>query len=117
MCSIHSGAGRMSATALQGPEVLPAMLKMTGPCMRLSLTSCDAITRLQRLFFLNEGQGLSHFLGQDLGFMRYPSFKVERTQPVFRDRSCLLAYERALQLAAAVDAALEVSLLSSTFTV
>ena len=48
--------------------------------------------------------------------MRYPFFKVERTQPVFRDRSCLLAYERALQLAAAVDAALEVSLLSSTFT-
>ena len=82
---------------------------MSGPCLRLRSQSCEAITRLQRLFFWNEGQGLSHSLVQDLGFMRYPTYKVERTQAVFPSRQALLDYEEALQLAAIVDDALEVS--------
>ena len=96
---------------LQGNEAFAAISKMTGPCIRLCSSSYEAIKRLQRLFFLNEGQGLSHFLVQDLGFLRYPSYKIERTQAVFETRDALLEYEGALRLAATVDEALEVSIL------
>ena len=64
--------------------------------------------RLQRLFFLNEGQGLSHFLTLDLGFLKYPAFKVDRTRRVFASRGKLLEYEKALTEAAVLDDALEV---------
>lgn len=66
------------------------------------------MARVQRLFFLNEGQGLSNFLTLDLGFLKYPSFKVKRTRQVFPSRAKLLEYENALVEAAALDDALEV---------
>ena len=64
--------------------------------------------RGQRLFFLNESQSLSNFLVMDLGILQYPEYQVHRTRSVFPDRAALLAYERALQQAAALDTELEV---------
>ena len=43
----------------------------------------------------------------DLGNARYPQYQVSRSRPVWRTREALLAYEAALEHAAALDAALE----------
>ncbi|KAK9829081.1 hypothetical protein WJX72_003785 [[Myrmecia] bisecta] len=91
----------------QAQQVLQELLHLTGPCVRLGRPLAACIRRIQRLFFLNEGQDLSHFLVTDLGIMRYPSFRVHRTRPVFADRAALLEYEAALEDAAALDTALE----------
>lgn len=94
---------------VQGDKVLQAILSMLGPCARLTKDACKTVQRVQRLFFLNEGQGLSNFLTLDLGFLKYPIFRVERTRRVFPTRAKLLEYENALVEAAALDDALEVS--------
>lgn len=44
----------------------------------------------------------------DLGTARYPQYQVIRRRPVWRTREALLAYEAALEHAAALDSALEV---------
>jgi hypothetical protein len=44
----------------------------------------------------------------DLGIMRYPTYTVRRSRPVWPDRRSLLAYEAALGQAEALDTALEV---------
>ena len=74
-------------------------------CMRKS--SSVVMARLQRLFFLNEGQTLSHFLAKDCGAVRYPAYKINRTCAVFLDRKQLLDYERALDEAEKMTLALE----------
>ncbi len=42
------------------------------------------------------------------GAVRYPSFTCSRPQPVFPSRAALLAYEEALEAAAALEVALQV---------
>lgn len=84
------------------------MCSMAGPCVRLAESAHQALLRAQRLFFLNESQTLSNFLVLDLGILQYPEYKVTRTQPVFKTRLEMLAYEAALEHAAALDDALEV---------
>lgn len=82
---------------------------VTGPCVKLQQPLCSLINRVQRLFFLNEAQNLSSFLIADLGVAKYPSYDVTRSRSVFTCRQDLLAYEQALQHAAELDNALEVS--------
>lgn len=52
--------------------------------------------------------GWNRFLTENLGFVRYPSYRVHRTRPAFPDRAALLAYEASLREAAVLDEALEV---------
>ena len=85
------------------------LLTSTGPCLMLELPMCSFINRVQRLFFLNEAQNLSSFLIADLGVAKYPSYAVTRSRSVFTARQDLLDYEQALQHAAELDNALEVS--------
>lgn len=82
--------------------------KVVGRCCALAPATAEWAGRLQRLFFLNEGHDLSRFLVADLGIMRYPTYTVRRTRPVWPTRAALLAYEAALGHAEALDAALEV---------
>ena len=93
---------------VQGERILQSILSLLGPCARLTPAACKTVQRVQRLFFLNEGQGLSNFLTLDLGFLKYPSFRVNRSRRVFPNRAKLLEYESALKEAAALDDALEV---------
>lgn len=85
-----------------------ALLALAGPCLRLAPEADCVVRRVQRLFFLNEGQDLSRFLVANLGIVRYPAYAVSRVRPAFADRAALLAYEAALGHAAALDEALEV---------
>ena len=82
--------------------------RTVGRCCALTPAAAQWAGRLQRLFFLNEGHDLSRFLVADLGIMRYPTYTVRRTRPVWPTRAALLAYEAALGHAEALDAALEV---------
>ena len=79
------------------PSPLPD-LSTPPPCRR----------RLQRLFFLNEGQGLWEFLGSELGAVCYPPYTVTATRPAFRTRRQLLDYEAALAHADALTTAVMV---------
>lgn len=84
------------------------VLTATGPCIKLQHPLCRLISRVQRLFFLNEAQNLSSFLIADLGVAKYPSYAVTRSRSVFACRQDLLGYEQALAHAAELDNALEV---------
>ena len=92
------------------------VLLATGPCVKLQQPLCSLINRVQRLFFLNEAQNLSSFLIADLGVAKYPSYAVTRSRSVFTCRQDLLDYEQALQHAAELDNALEVSQLQHDVT-
>ena len=72
---------------------------------------CHFISRVQRLFFLNEAQNLSSFLIADLGVAKYPRYAVTRSRSVFRQRQDLLEYEQALEHAAQLDNTLEVTMI------
>lgn len=48
---------------------------------------------LQRLFFLNGEQDLSSFVLQDLGIIKYPTYKCIDSEQIFSNRTKLLAYE------------------------
>ena len=85
------------------------VLIATGPCVKLQQPLCSLINRVQRLFFLNEAQNLSSFLIADLGVAKYPSYTVTRSRSVFTCRQDLMDYEQALEHAAELDNALEVS--------
>ena len=50
----HAGISPAAEAALAG-----WLLEATGPVLQLAGVACEAVARLQRLFFLNEGHGLS----------------------------------------------------------
>ncbi|KAI3439047.1 hypothetical protein D9Q98_001457 [Chlorella vulgaris] len=76
------------------------LLAATGPVVQLAGGACQAVARLLRLFFLNEGQSLSQFLATDLGIVRYPQYQQQRSGAAFASRQELLNYEAALDHAA-----------------
>lgn len=98
----HAAISHAAAAMLAG-----WLLEASGPVVRLAAASCEAVTRLQRLFFLNEGQSLSQFLVSDLGALQYPQYQVHRSCSAFRSRRELLEYEEALGHAGALSEALE----------
>ncbi|KAK1304540.1 hypothetical protein QJS10_CPB11g00855 [Acorus calamus] len=61
----------------------------------------------KRLFFLNGEQDLSSFLLVDLGLVKYPNYTCNTSLPIFRNRSDLLAYEEALDVAELMDQSLD----------
>ena len=46
-------------SAAAAAQLAAWLLEATGPVLRLAAGACEAVTRLQRLFFLNEGHNLS----------------------------------------------------------
>ncbi|KAL9225327.1 hypothetical protein vseg_001269 [Gypsophila vaccaria] len=79
------------------------ILDRTGLCIRVSSFAESLLWRVQRLFFLDGEQDLSSFLLVDLGIVRYPDYKCTISDPVFADRSALLAYEEAIEVAQIMD--------------
>eukprot|EP00250_Pteridium_aquilinum_P006904 c16733_g1_i1 orf=226-3453(-) len=87
--------------------ILPLILKLIGLCVRISDTASFLLWRLQRLFFLNGEQDISSFLLADMGAIKYPSYFCSQTGKAFVNREALLAYEQALEVAQAMDMAVE----------
>ncbi|KAI7839720.1 hypothetical protein COHA_006524 [Chlorella ohadii] len=83
------------------------LLQAAGPVLQLAEQACEAVERLQRLFFLNEGQSLSQFLASDMGALQYPQYQVHRSHQAFASRQELLDYEAALRHAGQLTDALE----------
>lgn len=48
-----------------------------GPCVRLAPALCDVLTRVQRVYFLNEGLDLSRFVAALRGAAPYPAYHVQ----------------------------------------
>ena len=46
-----------------------------GPCLRLATCAVTTARRIQRVFFLAEGQDLSRFLVTQLGVVKYPPYR------------------------------------------
>ena len=46
-----------------------------GPCLRLGRDMVVTARRVQRLFFLAEGQDISRFLVTNLGITKYPDYR------------------------------------------
>lgn len=92
-----------------GIVVKNMMLNLVGPCIRVSDDAVFLLWRLQRLFFLNGDQELSSFLLVDMGMVKYPEYRCNRKMPIFATREGLLEYEKALEVAQAMDMALEVN--------
>ncbi|KAG0617281.1 hypothetical protein M758_5G178400 [Ceratodon purpureus] len=92
-----------------GTVVKEMVLDLVGSCIRVSDDASFLLWRSQRLFFLNGDQDLSSFLLVDMGRVKYPEYKCNRKLPVFATREALLEYEKALEVAQAMDMALEVN--------
>lgn len=96
-----------SESCSEEAAIVPLILKMIGLCVRVSDTASFLLWRLQRLFFLNGEQDVSAFLLVDMGTFKYPSYTCSQTSKIFVTREALLAYEQALEVAQAMDMAVE----------
>ncbi|TXG69322.1 hypothetical protein EZV62_004257 [Acer yangbiense] len=89
-------------------QLLPSMvLDKTGICIRISSKAESFLWRAERLFFLNGDQDLSAFLLVDLGIVKYPIYNCIISKQIFSNRSDLLAYEEAIELAQIMDQSLD----------
>lgn len=91
------------------PLLPKLVLDMTGPCICISSTAESLFWRVQRLFFLNGEQDLSAFLLVDLGRVKYPTYNCIISDRIFSNRSDLLAYEKAIEVAQIMDESLDES--------
>ncbi|THU49720.1 hypothetical protein C4D60_Mb06t12520 [Musa balbisiana] len=99
-----------SAYANGACPLLPKMvLGQVGTCIRISSSSDILFWRIQRLFFLNGEQDLSAFLLIDLGMIKFPDYVCNISHQIFQDRSDLLEYEEAIEVAQIMDESLEES--------
>ncbi|XP_027350750.1 fanconi-associated nuclease 1 homolog [Abrus precatorius] len=83
------------------------ILDRTGSCIRISSKAESLVWRTERLFFLNGEQDLSSFLLVDMGKIKYPTYTRIISEPIFSNRSDLLSYEEAIELAQIMDEALD----------
>ncbi|KAF7806971.1 fanconi-associated nuclease 1-like protein [Senna tora] len=89
-------------------ECLPTkVLDRIGSCIKISSKAEALMWRSERLFFLNGEQDLSAFLLVDMGKVKYPTYNCIISEPVFSNRSDLLSYEEAIEVAQIMDEALE----------
>ncbi|KAF6176446.1 hypothetical protein GIB67_010083 [Kingdonia uniflora] len=89
------------------PSLPNMVLDRTGTCVRISSTAEFLFWRVQRLFFFNGEQDLSAFLMVDLGLVKYPSYNCIVSNQLIPDRSDLLAYEEAIEVAQLMDESLD----------
>lgn len=89
------------------PQPYKHILGKTGRCIRISASAESVFWRAERLFFLNGEQDLSEFLLVDLGIVKYPAYNRIFTDQFFPDRSDLLSYEEAIEVAQIMDESLD----------
>ncbi|KAE8726481.1 Fanconi-associated nuclease 1-like protein [Hibiscus syriacus] len=98
--------------------VLPLrILERTGICIRTSSEAESLFGGLRcsysgsapqyRLFFLNGEHDLSAFLLVDLGIVKYPTYKCIISEHIFLNKTDLLAYEEAIEVAQIMDQSLD----------
>lgn len=92
---------------LVGTIMMEKVFEVLGPILITPTGITTILNRLQRLFFLNEGQSLGNFLARDYGTVSYPKYETNRRHAVFLDRQQLLQYEEALTQAEKLTLALE----------
>ncbi|XP_062228199.1 fanconi-associated nuclease 1 homolog isoform X2 [Phragmites australis] len=98
LSSYHSGAC----------AALPKrILKWTGTCIKISKMADVLLWRVQRLFFLNGDQDLSSFLLVEFGVVKFPDYACSVSHRIFQERSDLLEYEEAVQVAQVMDESLD----------
>eukprot|EP00850_Spirogloea_muscicola_P009276 SM000052S17668 [mRNA] locus=s52:48375:53421:+ [translate_table: standard] len=90
-----------------GLHILEGAMEVAGLCIRISDLAAHLLWRVQRLFFLNGEQHMGVVMLANLGHHRYPSYICRRSGPIFLSRSALLDYEKALELAQAMDEAMD----------
>ncbi|KAK2359800.1 zinc ion binding/nucleic acid binding/hydrolase [Trifolium repens] len=83
------------------------LLDRTGLCIKISSKAESLIWRIERLFFLNGERDLSSFLLVDIGKIKYPTYSCTILEPIFSNRTNLLAYEEAIEVAQIMDEALD----------
>ncbi|KAL1208950.1 Fanconi-associated nuclease 1-like protein [Cardamine amara subsp. amara] len=99
LCSCYNDGTRINLVTM--------ILERTGLCAKMSVTAESLIWRVERLFFLNGEQDLSSFVLLDLGIIKYPTYKCIDSEKSFSNRTKLLAYEEAIEVAQFMDEALE----------
>ncbi|KAJ4881818.1 Fanconi-associated nuclease 1-like protein [Raphanus sativus] len=99
LCSYYNDGTRMNIGTM--------ILERTGLCAKISSTAETLIWRVERLFFLNGEQDLSSFVLLDLGIIKYPTYKCIDSEQIFSDRTKLLAYEEAIEVAQLMDESLD----------
>ncbi|CAI9089801.1 OLC1v1024441C1 [Oldenlandia corymbosa var. corymbosa] len=90
-------------------NLLRLILHKTVFCIRISALAESLIWRAERLFFLNGEQDLSSFLLVDLGIMKYPNYNCIQSDHIFINRSDLLSYEEAIEVAQIMDESLDIN--------
>ncbi|XP_019094762.1 PREDICTED: fanconi-associated nuclease 1 homolog isoform X3 [Camelina sativa] len=99
-CSCYNDETRINLATM--------ILEKTGLCAKISSTADSLIWRIERLFFLNGEQDLSSFVLLDLGIIKYPSYKCIGSEQIFSNRTKLLAYEEAIEVAQLMDESLDI---------
>ncbi|KAG7599800.1 HIRAN domain [Arabidopsis suecica] len=99
LCSCYNDGTRVNLATI--------ILERTGLCAKISSTSESLIWRVERLFFLNGEQDLSSFVLLDLGIIKYPTYKRIDSEQIFSNRTKLLAYEEAIEVAQLMDESLD----------
>ncbi|XP_054821940.1 fanconi-associated nuclease 1 homolog isoform X2 [Prosopis cineraria] len=89
------------------PCLSAKVLDRTGTCIKISSKAETLMWRAERLFFLNGEQDLSTFLLVDMGKVKYPTYNCIISEPIFSNRSDLLSYEEAIEVAQMMDEALD----------
>ncbi|XP_024006654.1 fanconi-associated nuclease 1 homolog [Eutrema salsugineum] len=99
LCSCYNDGTRKNLGAM--------ILERTGLCAKISSTAESLIWRVERLFFLNGEQDLSSFVLLDLGIIKYPTYKCIDSDHIFSNRTKLLEYEEAIEVAQLMDESLD----------
>ncbi|KFK36099.1 hypothetical protein AALP_AA4G077200 [Arabis alpina] len=99
LCSCYNDGTRLNLATM--------ILERTGLCAKISSTAESLIWRVERLFFLNGEQDLSSFVLLDLGIIKYPSYNCTDSEHMFSNRTQLLAYEEAIEVAQLMDESLD----------
>ncbi|CAN8288526.1 unnamed protein product [Cochlearia groenlandica] len=99
LCSCYNDGTRI--------KIATMILERTGLCAKVSDTAESLIWRVERLFFLNGEQDLSSFILLDLGIIKYPTYKCIESEQIYSDRTKLLAYEEAIEVAQLMDESLD----------
>ncbi|XP_028767384.1 fanconi-associated nuclease 1 homolog isoform X2 [Neltuma alba] len=89
------------------PFLSTEILNRTGTCIKIASKAETLMWRAERLFFLNGEQDLSTFLLVDMGKVKYPTYSCITSEPIFSNRSDLLLYEEAIEVAQIMDEALD----------
>ncbi|GAX84968.1 hypothetical protein CEUSTIGMA_g12389.t1 [Chlamydomonas eustigma] len=75
-------------------------------CIRINPHWQGLMQRMQRIYFLEEGQDLTRFVASRRGAAPYPKYTVSRSQSAFPERTALLLYEEALSQAQQLEEAI-----------